>query len=259
MLLGKKHDVHRPSDLRLRAYLDLARISTSEAPAAPNWESVLCLNGELPKKDRDDLGNANQRGNCVLATPAHMVNLIRQLKGILIPPVTAAECVAVYDELTGGIDEGFVIRDMLQIWHDRGLYGTKLLAAAMVDRCSSEEVSLATWLGGGLIGGYSLPANWQEQITRDRYWSVPRGGWEHGQGPDSKRGHCTFSLGTSPGGDTVNTWGEVIGQTWEWRQATCSELWLVLTDLWVEGGEAPNGFAREDLISDFRARGGILI
>lgn len=259
LLLGRKHDTHRSSDPRLRAYLDLARINTREAPAAPHWETVLCPDGQRPEKDRDDLGNAGQRGNCVFAAAAHQINMIGQQKGRPDLKVTADQCIATYDKYTQGIDLGFVIRDMLQIWHDDGLWGTRLLAAAMVDKASADEVALGVWLGCGLIGGYSLPANFQWQLTHNRLWSVPRGGWDRGQEPSTSRGHATYTLGNSPGGDVVNTWGEVIGQTWDFRLETCAELWLVLVDAWVEGGTAPNGFAREDLIADFRARGGILI
>jgi len=257
LCLGRIHDTHRNTDLRFADYIDRVKlIESSQAPAAPNWEAVPTPSGSRPTKDRDPLGNTDN-GDCVFAGPAHMVNLQAKLVGRPDICVTEEQALAEYYKRTGGPDVGYVIRDMIQIGKDEGLYGVHFLGAAMVDKNDPVEVALACWCGGGLIGGYDLPANWREQLDNGALWTRPAGGWAPGQGPSTNSGHCTFMPGTAPGGDQVNSWGILVGQEAEWRQDCCSELWLLLTDLWVTGGFAPNGFSAADLIADIRARGGI--
>jgi hypothetical protein len=164
-----------------------------------------------------------------------------------------------YDPATGDNDNGYVVRDMLDIWRRDGLYGTKTMAYALVNWNDPDEVVLASWLGCGTIGGYSLPiASQSQQDPQGRQlWFVPSGGWPRGQGPGTWGGHCVWLRGASPKLMTANSWGEDTTWTLEWQSACCDEMWLVLVDKWQSGtGRAPNGFAYQDLLSDVKARGG---
>jgi hypothetical protein len=249
--------------LRFARYADKAKlIAATEAPAAPNWESVFLESGTRPKRDRDPLGN-NRAGCCVFSAPAHDINLIRQFGGAHVPEVTAEMVLAEYakrtgwDPVTGANDNGYYIRVMLEIWRTEGLFGTKLLAYCAVDWNDPDEVRLALWLGGGLIGGYDLPLASQDQqdVSGRQLWYVPEGGWKAGHGPGTWGGHALYKFGTSPGGDQDNSWGESTISTPGWRKDCCSELWLPIVDIWVAGAKAPNGFALDDLLADVRARG----
>src|SRR5271157_6659648 len=161
--LGKRPHIPKASDLKLAKYLDKATlIDVAMAPLNLDWAAFPTVNGDLPTPDTDALGN-DRAGNCVLAGPGHMVNLIGKQVGRADLVVTADMALAAYakytgyDPVTGSNDNGWCVRDMLAAWQKDGLYGTKCLGYALVDATNRDEVALASWLGLGLIGGYALP------------------------------------------------------------------------------------------------------
>ena len=255
--LGRHFDTHKASDLCFAKYIDKAvLIGTLQAPAALNWKAFPTVTGLLPEPDTDPLAN-DTLGCCVFAAPGHMINMIAKQLGITNLVVTADMVRAEYLKRTGGSDTGYYVRSMLDIWKSEGLYGTKIDGYCMVNKNSADEVALATWLGGGLIGGYNLPLASQGQVDSKgrQLWDVPVGGWPAGQGPSSWGGHCMDVQGTSPGMDEVNSWGESVEYTAAWRQDCCSELYLPLVKNWQgTDGRAPNGFAYQDLLADITAR-----
>jgi len=161
-----------------------------------------------------------------------------------------------YDRETGANDNGFVIRDMLKIWQREGMFGTKLLAYALVSG-NPDEIAIASWLGCGTIGGYSLPLASQSQVDAigRQLWYVPPRGFPSGQGPGTWGGHCIWEDAPSPSLDGGNSWGQQVYWTPEWAKACCDERWICIVDAWkMATGRAPNGFAWDDLMADVRAR-----
>jgi hypothetical protein len=186
-----------------------------------------------------------------------MINLIAKQLGLTNLVVTAEMVRTEYLKRTGGSDTGYYIRSMLNIWATDGLWGTKIDGYCTVDKNNPDEVALATWLGGGLIGGYDLPLASQGQTDAQgrQLWDVPAGGWPAGKGPSSWGGHCLTVQGTSPGMDDGNSWGESTHMTYAWRKDCCSELYLPLLQIWQGAdGRCPNGFMYKDLLADIRAR-----
>lgn len=161
-----------------------------------------------------------------------------------------------YNPTTGENDDGFIVREMLGIWQRDGLFGTKAIAYALVG-ADLEEKAIASWLGCGLIGGYSLPISAQRQVDDQgrQLWYLPPGGFPKSEGPGSWGGHCIWMDAPSPQLDGGNSWGQQVYWTQGWDRACCDERWLVLVDGWIDGvGRAPNGFAYEDLLADVKAR-----
>jgi hypothetical protein len=155
--------------------------------------------------------------------------------------------------VTGANDNGANVRDMLKEWHTTGLYGTTLAGFCAVDWTDADEVAIAAWLCGGLIGGYALPVRIREQ---DPDWFVPKTLTKDDE-PNSLGGHCIYGHGTSPGLDEANSWGEHTTFTPAWRNKYCFELWAPVLGSWVtRSGRCPNGFAMADLLADVFARGG---
>jgi hypothetical protein len=249
-------------DLLLKNYLDKPRLlevvlTTSDAPMNCDWSAFPTPSGKPPTPDTDPLGNSTA-GDCVLAGPGHMVNMIGKQTGNDALVVTAKMALAAYtkytgyDPATGENDNGWIIRDMLKAWQQDGLYGTKAIAYALVDHTDRDEVALANWLGCGTIGGYALPITAQSQVdAKGRpQWFVPFGGFPAGKGPGTWGGHCIYKHG-----DTSNTWGESLVTTQEWDNACCDELWLVAVDCWqIATGRIPSGFAWGDFLRDVQAR-----
>jgi hypothetical protein len=256
--LGKNPHTPKTSDLKLAKYLDRATlIDVAMAPLDLDWSAFPTPSGALPTPDTDPLGN-NVAGDCVWTSPGHMVNLIGKQVGRSDLIVTKEMAIAAYskytgyDPTTGEGDNGSQVRDMLAAWQKDGLYGTKCLAYALVDWTNSEEVDLASWLGMGLIGGYSLPLASQTQNDADGrpQWIVPVGGFPAGQGPGTWGGHCIYSHGAS-----ANTWGESLLMTQDWINACCDELWLAVIDAsQLATGRVPAGFAWQDFLNDVAAR-----
>ena len=252
--LGKDPFARDHRDLMLKSYIDKsALIDSGLIPALPDWQSMPTVTGALPIPDTDPEGN-ELSGNCVLAAPAHMVNMIGQQTGNSSLVVTRSMALAAYtkytgyDAFTGANDNGWQVRSMLKAWKKDGLYGTKCMAFALVDWTDPDEVALATWLAGGTIGGYDLNKEiWNQVDDKGNFtWSVPSTGF----GP-SIGGHCMYQHGSR----NWTTWGQSAVATQEWTDKRCDELWMALTDKWVlPNGVAPNGFAFADLLTDAQAR-----
>ena len=254
VLLGKNSHVADSRDLMLSNYIRIpVLLQSDQAPADPDWQSMPTPDGSLPVHDNDALGN-DVAGNCVLAGPGHMVNMIGKQVGNPSLNVTAPMALAAYSKYTGytpgnkSTDNGWMIRDMLKAWKTDGLYGTKILAYAAVNWKDELEVALATWISGGLIGGYTLTSEvWDQVDSKGRpQWFVPKSGFGKGIG-----GHCIYTHGVRNG----NTWGESVVWTQDWATARCDELWMPIVDGWqLASGLSPNGFAFQQLLSDAVAR-----
>ena len=255
IFLGKNPYVADSRDLLLSKYISVpVLLASDQAPADPDWQSMPTPDGDKPSPDVDALGN-DAAGDCVFAGPGHMVNMIGKQTGDPSLVATASMVLDAYSKYTGYVpgdastDNGWVIRDMLKSWKADGLYGTKILAYAAVNWKDETEVALATWIAGGLIGGYSLTKEvWSQVDSQGRpQWFVPKGGC----GPVIG-GHCIYNHGSRNG----NTWGESAVWTQEWAEQRCDELWMPIVDRWkLSTGLAPNGFDFNQLLSDAAARG----
>jgi hypothetical protein len=206
--------------------------------------------------DADALGN-DIKGDCVRAGIAHQLNRLFQLTGST-RRIGAAEVLADYDRATGGFDTGEVILDVLHEGLTIGLFGEKIAAVARVDAKDNDAVALATFCGGGILGGYALPMLAQEQIGRGEDWTIPEGGLPAGDRPGKWGLHALDTAEVSPGLDTHETWGMRQAASPGWRGTCCDELYLLIWERWARlDGRVPSGFAYADLLADVRARGGV--
>jgi hypothetical protein len=255
--LGAIPSPPKAKDLLLSKYVgDAGRlIEAARVPVASNWQDMPTVTGALPTPDTDPLGNIAKK-DCVFAAAGHLTRMVAQQVGRPELAPTADQVLEEYDRRTGGVDQGYVIRDMLDIWRTEGLWGTRLEAFARVGD-SRDELAIASWLGCGVIGGYALPLHSQTSVdaTGRQLWHVPAGGWPEGDYPGAWGNHAVWSYSESPQIKTGNSWGGPVWLTDEWGRVCCFERWFCLVDLWRLGNvRAPNGFAWEDLLSDARER-----
>jgi hypothetical protein len=251
--LGKKPFETDHRDIKLAKYLDKGRILDSGIiPAAFDWFSMSGFD-----YDSDVLGN-DVYGNCVFAGIAHKLRRIGLMTGdSSLARINADDVIRTYLTLTGGVDEGFVIREALKIIRRDGLFGIRIDGFAMVNMSDPDERRIASWLGCGTLNGYNLPLASQGQTDDQgrQLWDVPAGGWAAGKGPGTWGGHCEDNHAEGNGLGTDVSWGEPTVRTEAWMQACCDEGYLMLVPQWGAGGRAPNGFAYADLLSDIAARG----
>ena len=256
--LGKKPWEPDTRDLLLKDYIDKPTlVEVAQVPGALDWGAFADV-----APDTDPLYN-QKAGCCVLSAPGHQVKMVGQVTGapVLVTEQMVRDAYSAltgYDPVTGANDNGANIRDMLNWWRQKGLYGTTIAAYCAVNWRDADEIAIAAWLCGGLIGGYNLPiaSQGQNDENGNPEWSIPAGGWPANQGPGTWGGHCIYQHGTSPGLDEANSWGEPTVWTPGWRADCCEELWAPLLSLWVlRTGRAPNGFAWADLLRDVEARG----
>ena len=251
----------KSADLLLSSYIDKPRLLEhflgGECPGASSWTAFPCPDGAAPKPDTDPLGN-DVAGCCVFAAPGHYAKLIGQLVGCPTPVtsgmvLTEYADASGYDPTTGSGDNGFVIRDMMDLWRQHGLYGVALDAYCKVDHKDQSETALALWLAGGLIGGYALPLESKSQVDEQGNpdWFMPAAGWPDGRGPGTWGGHCILRTGESPYGRDGNSWGLPAHMTKSWHDECCDELWMPVCSLWaLRNGRTPSGFAYADLLND---------
>jgi len=257
-LLGKLPFQPDRRDLKLALYLDKAAlIDRGQAPRLADWAAMPLPSMARPRADTDPLFN-DQAGCCVYSAAGHLVKLQAQHTSrpeLIVTPGMVRDAYSAgtgYDPTTGANDNGAYIREMLKGWKADGMWGTRPVAYALVNKADPEEVALASWLGGGLIGGYQLPAASQGQTDEHGrpQWTVPAGGFPAGQGPGTWGGHAIYTHGERAG----NTWGESLVFDQPWADACCDELWFCLVDCWQTAGRAPNGFDWQQLVTDAEAR-----
>jgi hypothetical protein len=252
--LGKKPFVPDHRDLLLGSYVDKQKIIDSAAvPAALDW-----TRWRISPYDTDPLGN-NVLGDCVFAAYAHKLRRIGLITGNpALANITAEMVKAAYLKATEGVDEGFVIRDMLKIAKsETGLLGVRIDAFAAINHRDPVERLVACWLGCGTLNGYALPLASQDQTDPQgrQLWYRPAGGWPEGRGPGTWGGHCEDNHAEGPMLGTDNSWGQRTVRTEEWITDCCEECWIFLCKEWAPAGRAPNGFDYQQLLSDARARG----
>lgn len=259
--LGGKPFQPSDKDLHFKAYLSPnldQLLEASQAPGALNWFKIPTITGDMPTPNRDALHN-DAHGNCVYAGMANGTMQVAQRVGraliITGDEVDAAYADTGFDPVTGAGDNGTDPTQALTDWTRKDIFGTRCDAFCVVDHTSRDEVLLALFLGGWLLGTYGLPISAQNQVDANGNpdWRVdPQRESENGVGSWGYHAMAEHAARLAQG----TTWG--LNAHWDdpWRSRYCSVLHLALLRDWqMPNGRAPNGFEYQALLSDARARG----
>ena len=192
-------------------------------PTPPNtFDYSSRVLGGFPMADNDRLGC------CTYAGVVHLDQLVYAEVGENFAYPGDHEVEVEYLDETGGEDTGCVEVDVLEKWRKDGLFGTKLLCWTRVDPQDHDEVRAALWLTGGLYLGVELPGDAEGEFANHVPWTVAN--------PPSAPvgGHCIVGSGASDQGLTTVTWGALQSVTWDWIDTYCSEMYVVVPEVFGE-------------------------
>jgi len=249
--LGKLPPKNDPRTLRLGNYL-----RAKELPSVPSHVDWTQAVGGFPMYANDRIGC------CAIAGPAHLLQVWSANDATIVTP-TEEQVLADYRTVSGWdgapgspSDVGCIMLDVLSRWRNRGLFGHRIAAYALVDHRNLDEVRAAVYLFGGVLLGVSLPAAVANQ-TNDEPWkapiNVPRfGPWS----PGTWGGHAIVNCGYDPQGIPAITWGGVKQMSWHFFTSYVDECYVALSTAWVgSDSKAPNGFDALSLARDLGALG----
>lgn len=216
--------------LSLARYVDRARL-----PKPPPALDLTAGVAEWPLYRNDRLGD------CTVAAAAHMIEAWTAAARGSAVEVTehavldAFDRVKLVDPASG--EEGAVELDVLRDWRKHGVGGHRIGAYARVSLHDHELVRAAAWLFGGLYIGLQLPLTAAQQQTWD--WVGQLTGPAK---PGSWGGHAVDVVRYSAGSLGVVTWGRLQDLTWSFWDRYCDEAYCILSDDFLTGDRAPNGF-----------------
>jgi len=232
--LGKLAAKHDDRTLRLANYL------TPNLPLPP--DSCDWTTKALPFT----MAGNDQYGDCVLAAKAHLIKLWTACQGKPIT-VSDASVVAEYQKLTGGVDSGLVMLDILKLMKNTGIFGHKIGAFLAVDHQNIAEMHQGIYLFGGVDCGWALPLSANGKTA----WSVLDPKLSGKNKPGSWGGHDAPMVAYSAGSAKVCTWATLYPCSDAFTKAYCDEMYVILSPDWVNGNaKAPNGFNLATLQSD---------
>jgi hypothetical protein len=225
--------------LALAKYVDPARL-----PSPPAQLDLTAHVAEWPMYDNDRVGD------CTIAAAGHMIEAwSAAAKGTAVEISDSAVLdafahVKQVDPVSG--EEGAVELDVLKYWRSTGIAGHSIGAFARVSQRDVQLVRTGAYVFGGLYLGIALPLTAQQQTVWD--WTGSLAGPAR---PGSWGGHAVDVVGYDADALTVVTWGSLKRMTWSFWARYVDEAYCLLSDDFLDGGRAPNGFdlaaLKEDL------------
>lgn len=224
--------------LSLARYVDPARL-----PAPPDSFDETSGIDHWPMYRNDEIGD------CTTAAAAHMIEAWTAAgrgQAVVLPEravLDAFDHVKLIDPNTG--EEGANELDVLRYWRASGIGRHRIGAYTRVSVHDQRLVQTAAWLFGGLYVGLQMPLTAQGQAVWD--WTGSLAGPAL---PGSWGGHAVDVVSYDRNGLTVVTWGHLQELTWSFWGRYCDEAYCILSDDFLQKGNAPNGFDLAALEAD---------
>ncbi len=166
----------------------------------------------FPMYDNDILGN------CTVAGAAHGITVYGgMVKQTHIPSLQTV--VRIYNHLTGGVDSGLYLLDVVKYWRGNGIDNHKTIAYASVNRHNHTHVKQAIQIFGGLLLGFQCQEKVLEEFNTGQTWQP---------GKLINAGHAVYVTGYSMLGVEVLTWGSIHHGTWAWWDECVDEVYVLL-------------------------------
>jgi hypothetical protein len=219
------------------------------APPPPSFDVKQRVYTALNVSDAAEVfpmdGN-DQYGDCTIAARYHADTLFNGMVGKKKIKSTKA-AVKLYFQMSGGVDSGLVMLDVLNNWQSHRGAGDKLLAFVSIDPKNREHVCQAIALFGCVYIGFQVQNACLDEFTAHEPWTP---------GPLTNDGHCVTVTGYtgSSASDFVNvlTWGTDWEQgTWAWWDECVDECYGILPPEASDPNYAP-GFNLTALQADLQ-------
>ena len=174
-------------------------------------------------------------GDCTVAGMAHGSTVYHGMVSQKHIP-SQTEVIRIYNHLTGGIDSGLYLLDVVKYWRSTGIEESKIYAYANVRPHNQEHVKQAINIFGGLFMGFQC----QENILDEFKAKIP---WKPGKKINA--GHAVYVTGYNNDGVEVLTWGTTQLGTWAWWYDHVDECYALLPpEAKVEGFTTGFDFTR---------------
>ncbi len=239
--LGKLAPKHDERTLQFANYLSY---NLPPAPAYKDWSGYINTWGMM-KNDTV--------GDCTCAAAGHLImEWTINTKHEVVPTdaqiIAAYSAITGYNPKTGANDNGADEISVLNYWRKTGVASHKIGAYAATEPNNHTHIKQAVYLFGGCYIGLALPISAQTQ----KVWSVPPGGLKGKGAPGSWGGHAVPVVAYDDMSLTVITWGEPLKMTWGFWDAYCEESYAIISNDFLTGGKAPNGFDLSALQKDMK-------
>jgi hypothetical protein len=239
--LGKLPAVFDRRTLKLSNYLDLPKLPPLPAEGSDWFKKVSAFN----------MAGNDDYGDCVMAGgPAHMKQVWTANAGRREVITPDKQVIAAYLKLTGGLDTGLNLLEMLKAWRTTGFFGSKIGAFVSINPKKAIQLQYTNWIFGGVLMGLMLP----KSIEGQKIWEVPPGGPVGDGEPGSLGGHCVNMGVAIPYLYCVGTWGMKQPMALTFPTVYADEAYgMISLDWFTVAHKTPTGLAWKDLMSDLAA------
>jgi len=237
---GKHPPKHDYRTLRLKKYL-----SSKLAPPPASYDVLPKVYKKLKTSDPTQLfpmdGN-DTLGDCTIAALAHAETVYNGL--IAKKKIWSKKnVVKLYYHLTGGVDSGLNLLDVLNYWRKHPVDGDKILAFASIDLKDRRHIQQAIQIFGGVYLGFQVQEDCIEGFDARKPWK-PK--------PLTNDGHAVFAIGYDKKEITVLTWGNTQKATWGWWNECVDEAYAILP-VQAKKSDFSTGFEFDQLKADLQA------
>ncbi len=181
-------------------------------------------------------------GCCTITQYAHLLEVRTAADSGHELDVPDAAVRRAYDAVSGGVDEGAALIDVMKYLRKVGVGGNRIEAFAELSVTNLQMLKWAIDVFGGVSLGVSLPLAAEEQFDQGEDWHVPEEGLQGPGEPGSWGGHALAAVGYDEQGLIVHSWKQRRRMLYDFFTAYAFEVWPTIDLRWVgPDRRAPSG------------------
>lgn len=195
---------------------------TAPLPAPAPVVSYEKLVAEWPVALNDKLGD------CTIAGIEHVLEVHAAEVGSTFAYPGDPAVQSTYFGLSGGVDSGLLLSDVIKAGSTTGLFGHKILGAAQILPHDTTSLKQTVDFWGAAYVGVRCPASAQQQFSSGQPFTVVPGSPIEG-------GHCIIFVGYDQSYLYAVTWGGVVPVAWGWWALYGTQAFALVTDFFTAG------------------------